>query len=114
MRNNSISFADKEAPVTKCPKNINITSDLPVNIYWNSGYATDNVAIESVRFSPSNGSIFQSDTKNRVTMTATDSSGNNASCVMEVFIKGMEEIRCICNVLMNARDRCSGFSLDDY
>ena len=81
-------FADKEAPVTRCPKNINISSDLPVNIFWNSGYATDNIGIASVRFSPPNGTTFSSDTRSKVTMTATDHSGNNASCIMEVFIKG--------------------------
>ena len=74
--------------MTKCPRNMNISSDLPVQIHWGSGYVTDNVGIASVHFSPPNGTRFLSDTKNKVTMVAVDSSGNNASCIMEVFIRG--------------------------
>eukprot|EP00795_Rhopilema_esculentum_P001778 gene1778-16265_t len=84
----AITVEDKEAPVTECPKNVIISSDLPVIAYWGSGYAKDNTRIASIVFNPPNGTTFMSDSRNLVTMNATDLYGNQASCMMEVFVKG--------------------------
>lgn len=84
---------DKEPPVTSCPKNVNISSDFSTVVKWGQGYATDNVGIASLVFNPPNGTKFDSETRNTVVMTATDTSGNNASCVMEVLIKGILVVR---------------------
>ena len=96
---------DKEPPVTTCPKNVNITSDFATIVFWGQGYATDNVGIASLVFNPPNGTKFDSDTKNTVVMTVTDVSGNNASCVMEVLIKGMilDFGWMLCNILKDLR-----------
>ena len=74
--------------MTKCPQNFNITSNLPVEVIWPNGYATDNVGVASLTFNPPNGTRFMSDSRTKVTMVATDRAGNNASCIMEVLVIG--------------------------
>ena len=59
-----------------------------MQILWQSGNISDNIGIASVVFSPPNGSIFESAKTHKVEMTATDTSGNQAKCVMEVKITG--------------------------
>eukprot|EP00795_Rhopilema_esculentum_P001767 gene1767-16250_t len=85
----TITVEDKEAPVIECPKNVIISSDLPVIAYWGSGYAKDNTRIASIVFNPPNGTTFMSDSRNLVTMNATDLYGNRALCIMEVTVRGI-------------------------
>ncbi len=77
-----------EPPTLSCPKNFNISSDFNVTVNWKGGYATDNIGVASVTFDPPNGTRFPSDSKNKITLTAVDTSGNKASCIFEVVIKG--------------------------
>ena len=77
-----------EPPNIKCPKNVEVNSDKPVKVVWESGIASDNVGIKETVFNPVNGTIFQSNTYNVVTMRTIDTSGNEDECTTEVHVKG--------------------------
>lgn len=82
---------DATPPVISCPSDITAAEEPAgsgaARVDFNTPGATDNCAVASVMCEPSSGSLFEVGTTT-VTCTATDESGNTASCSFTVTVTG--------------------------
>lgn len=86
-----IMTADCTPPVITCPADITVNATSPNGAVVNFNViATDNVAVGSVVVNPPSGSTFPIGTTT-VNATATDTSGNSASCSFTVKVKSAAE-----------------------
>jgi len=88
----SVTVNDTENPVITCPANIVTGADAGLCSKSNVTYAataTDNCPGVTYTCSPASGSTFAKGT-NSVTCTATDASGNTATCSFSVTVNDTE------------------------
>jgi hypothetical protein len=85
----TVTVVDYTPPVVSCPSDISVRStneaNTATNIAWGSHSATDNVALSSQGFSPPASSTFLLG-PTTVTLTATDTSGLQATCTFTVTV----------------------------
>jgi ELWxxDGT repeat protein len=76
---------DTVPPVVTCPADVTRTDGSAVT--WSGGTASDDLGTVTVKDEPPSGSAFSRGTT-PVTRTATDGSGNTASCTFQVTVTG--------------------------
>lgn len=84
----TVTVEDIEDPVISCPSNVTAYADATSNgtaVTWTAATATDNCSIQSITSDIANGSTFTLGTTT-VTYTATDGSGNTATCMFDVTV----------------------------
>jgi hypothetical protein len=82
----SVTVSDREPPVVTCPADVSVTSSSPTAVSY-TATAVDNCPGVRLVCVPPSGSVFPLGTTT-VTCTATDASGNQASCVFSVSVVG--------------------------
>lgn len=85
-----ISVVDTEAPIIKCPDNIEVSSEIPISVSWPAAKASDycDGQIPTVQIlGPPSGSIFQPGTITTIVYSATDQCGNVSTCSFTVKIR---------------------------
>jgi uncharacterized repeat protein (TIGR01451 family) len=91
---NKVAIMDLTPPVVACPADI-VTSaasgQCSRNVSYTTPVATDNCSAATVVCAPASNSNFPSGT-NTVTCTATDGSGNMASCTFKVVVNGATDL----------------------
>ncbi len=105
-----VTVLDAQTPSITCPANITVNNDnnqcgAVVNF---NATASDNCPGVSVSYSPASGSFFPVGTTT-VTATATDASGNTASCTFTVTVVDAENpvITCPANIMVdNTANQC--------
>lgn len=109
----NVIVTDHIAPeFSNCDKSkIKVDTDgaCSVAVNWIPPIATDNCSISSLTSNYNPGDIF-SEGKTTVTYTATDNSGNTATCSfdVQVKVKGSEAIRgCVDDIVVSAGADCS-------
>lgn len=80
----TVTVEDVELPQVTCPSSIAVVSETPIVVAYPSPSVSDNCAV-SVVCDPPSGSTFPVGTTT-VTCTATDASGNMASCTFDVRV----------------------------
>jgi gliding motility-associated-like protein len=84
----TVTVEDNVAPAITCPSNVTAYADATSNgtaVTWSVATATDNCSIQSITSDIVNGSTFTLGTTT-VTYTATDGSGNTATCTFDVTV----------------------------
>jgi hypothetical protein len=127
-----VTVKDKEPPIVSCPSDISVNTapgTCSAVVTYNPT-ATDNCAGVQVTASPVSGSTFAVGTTT-VMVTATDASGNTATCSFKVIVKDNEapQIKCPDNITVNndagkcsavvtfsatATDNCAGIGTITY
>lgn len=85
-----ISVVDTEAPVLKCPQDIEVSSEIPIVVTWPQPKASDycDGPITPIQIAgPPSGSIFLPGTKTVITYQVTDLCGNVTTCSFVVKIR---------------------------
>ena len=83
----TVTIIDTTPPAITCPSNILVlTCSTNVAVTW-TNTATDNCSSVTITSTPPSGSLFNRDTTNTVTATATDACGNTASCSFQVIVR---------------------------
>lgn len=84
----NIEITDAQLPEITCPKNISVSSALPVTVFYNNPTATDNCIVNSVSLVSGlpSGSTFPLGVST-VTYAATDVSGNSVTCSFTVSVQ---------------------------
>ena len=93
----TVTVNDTENPVITCPANITVNNGAGLcgaNVTF-AATATDNCPGTTISYSPASGSLFPIGTTT-VTATATDASGNTASCTFTVTVADAENPTIIC------------------
>lgn len=90
----TVTVKDTQAPTITCPGNITVPSNPGTStaVVTYSATASDNCAGVTVAFSPASGSTFNLGTT-QVTATATDASGNTATCTFNVTVNQSQVIQ---------------------
>jgi hypothetical protein len=103
----TVNKVDNIAPVVTCPSNrsINLNSSCQVTMpnYTGGNVASDNCGLASVVQSPAAGTVLNGVGTTTVILTATDLSGNTASCSFTVSTVDVTApvIACAANIVQN-------------
>ncbi|MGB8509225.1 MAG: HYR domain-containing protein [Pyrinomonadaceae bacterium] len=97
--NFKVTVNDTQTPVISCPSNITVTESAPgsgsANVTFPAPTVVDNDPNVQVTFNPPSGSSFTvGGSPHTVTATATDVSGNTASCTFTVTVTAVAPPNC--------------------
>ena len=82
-------FSDKEKPkVAFCPNDQYVKKEPGQQVTWPEPQFTDNVGIKSVDVQPYKPGTDLDENDYRIVYTASDSSGNFATCEFNVYVTG--------------------------
>ncbi|XP_071480508.1 uncharacterized protein [Diadema antillarum] len=87
--------SDLESPNISCPTDITQSTDTGLcsaNVTWSDPYVTDNSGVFTITSTSSSGSMFPVG-NTTVSITAEDSSGNEATCNFAITVVGQIEVR---------------------
>ncbi|XP_071940975.1 uncharacterized protein [Antedon mediterranea] len=87
----TVTIIDTEDPIVSCPSNIVANSNDGSSSMTYTAASTDNVGVTSESFNIPSGSIFESG-ETTVIFTASDSSGNQATCSFTVTVKASSSL----------------------
>lgn len=96
--NVTITAHDAIFPTITCPSNVtvsNTTGSCGANVTYPAATANDNCNVASLVYSQNSGTFFPVGTT-IVTATATDGSGNTASCTFNVTVQDLQSPTIIC------------------
>ncbi|XP_071476500.1 uncharacterized protein [Diadema antillarum] len=93
--NFTVTVIDLESPNISCPTDITQSTDTGLcsaNVTWSDPYVTDNSGVFTITSTSSSGSMFPVG-NTTVSITAEDSSGNEATCNFAITVVGQIEVR---------------------
>ncbi|XP_072181946.1 hyalin-like [Diadema setosum] len=96
--NFTITIVDMESPNISCPADITQSTDpgeFSASVTWSDPYVTDNSGVFTIISTSSSGSIFPAG-NTTISITAEDSSGNEATCNFTITVIDMESPNISC------------------
>lgn len=104
----TVFVQDQERPMINCPPNMTVTGSLADGgavVNWSAATATDNCFNVALTSSAPNGSFFDctlaGSGPSSVVYTATDASGNTATCVFTIKVECIDDLACQCGSFSN-------------